>query len=169
MLKKLRQQCWLVLVCYQITQKQNTPQTSMCVKLSEHAPVFSPSPCILQPAQSAKGMPDVFAFLLQVKTRIKQLQHLKILLSANCLFLYLKERPLSPQLNDVQGAHALFMLLWQGMTSRNLRAITEELYWILLQCSKMFNALSASCLYPRLLSPQQTQVPHPQLFQYRVQ
>lgn len=37
--------------------------TSMYVKLSERAPVFSPSPCILQQAQSAKGMPDVFAFL----------------------------------------------------------------------------------------------------------
>lgn len=37
--------------------------TSMCVKLSERAPVFSPLPCISQPAQSPKGMPDFFTFL----------------------------------------------------------------------------------------------------------
>lgn len=44
--------------------------TSTYVKLSEHLPVFSPSPCILQLAQSAKGMPDIFAFVSQVKTGI---------------------------------------------------------------------------------------------------
>lgn len=136
----------------------NNPETktttSMYVKLSERAPVFSPLPCILQPAQSAKGMPSVFAFCNKWKQEyiwwiLKHLQQLKVLLSAKCLFLYLKERLLCPQLNYVQGAHALFMLPWQGMNSHNLRALTEELYWILLQCFKMFNTFTASCSCPR--------------------
>lgn len=46
-----------------LTNNPETKTKSMYVKLSERAPVFSPSPRILQPAQSAKGMPDVFAFV----------------------------------------------------------------------------------------------------------
>lgn len=60
-----------------------------------------------------------------------------------------KKERLYPQLNDMQGARALFIPPRQGMNSHNLRALTEELYWILLQCFKTFNTLTASCSRPR--------------------